>query len=162
MRFYYLNKGEKDIWLPRLFELLYENMHSIAPSGLSYEQEKAQWLAVVSPAMEKAPRQIIMCFVDGELAGYMQYYIRQQMLMVEEIQLKKKYHRTLLFYKLCKYLMTVLPDHLQTIEAYADRRNGASIRLMEKLGMRSCEQESESPFVHMRGPAERVYRLFQQ
>ena len=158
--FSHLNKQEKDQWLPQLFDLLYENMQTIAPSGLSYEKEKAEWLAEVSLALEKAPRKIIMCFVCGELAGYIQYYIREQMLMVEEIQLKKKYHRTFSFYKFCKYLMSVVPDNLKTIEAYADKRNWNSISLMERLGMHPCELESDSPFVHMRGAAETVYQCF--
>ena len=63
MRFCYLDKTEKDQWLPRLLDLLYENMRSIAPSGLTYQQEKDQFLAAVSPALDKAPRQIILCFV---------------------------------------------------------------------------------------------------
>lgn len=156
----YLNKREKDIWLPKLFDLLYENMQVIAPSGLPYEQEKEEWLAEVSPALEKAPRQIILCFIGGELAGYMQYYIREQMLMVEEFQLKREYQRTVLFYKFCKYLMSVMPENLQTIEAYADPRNANSICLMKKLGMCICESEQNSPFVHMRGSAEEVYLVF--
>ncbi len=160
MVFCYLNKSEKDHYLPQLFDLLYENMKVIAPSGLTYEQERTEWLEAVSPALEKPPRQIILCFVAGELAGYMQYYIRDKLLMVEEIQLKKKYHRTLLFYRLCKYLISVMPDDLQTVEAYADKRNRNSIRLMEKLGMQPCEPDADSPFVHMRGPAESVYQLF--
>ncbi len=162
MMFCYLDKSEKDHWLPQLFDLLYDNMRSIAPSGLSYEQERKEWLAAVSPALEKAPRQIILCFVGEELAGYVQYYIRERMLMVEEIQLKREFHRTFLFYKFCKHLLSVLPDDLQTIEAYADKRNLYSICLMEKLGMQPCELESDSPFVHMHVPAEKVYLLFKQ
>ena len=32
IRFGVLNKREKEIWLPVLFDLFYENMHHIAPS----------------------------------------------------------------------------------------------------------------------------------
>ena len=160
--FIYLNKGEKDQWLPQLFDLLYENMQTIAPSGLSYEAEKAQWLKEVSPALEKEPRQIILCFADKELAGYLQYYIRDGLLMVEELQLKKKYQRSLLFYSLCKYLLKVLPQDLKTVEAYADKRNLPSIGLMKKLGMEVCEDETPAPFVHLRGSATCVYRLFRR
>lgn len=158
--FMYLNKKEKDYYLPLLFDLLYENMQSIAPSGLSYDQEKEDWLSTVSPALDKAPRQIILCFVDGELSGYIQYYTRAQMLMVEEIQIKKEYHRTLLFYGLCKYLLSVVPNNLETVEAYADKRNLNSIRLMKKLGMHICNEEPDSAFVHMRGSAKKIYLLF--
>ena len=42
-RFCQLNKAQKEAWLPRLFDLLHENMHVIAPSGLSYADEKALW-----------------------------------------------------------------------------------------------------------------------
>lgn len=155
-----LDKAEKDDWLPRLFDLLYENMQSIAPSGLSYEQDKAQWLAAVSPALDKAPRQILMCFAGEKIVGFVQYYVRDQLLMVEEIQLKKEYHRTLLFYRFCKYILSVIPDALQTVEAYADKRNLNSIRLMEKLGMQILEEDPDSPFVHMHGAAGRIYRFF--
>ena len=152
--FCYLDKSEKDHWLPKLFDLLYENMHAVSPSGLSYEQERKQWLSAVSPALDKAPRQIVLCFFGGELAGFIQYYIREQMLMVEEVQLKPKHQRTFLFYMLCKYLISVMPDYLQTIEAYADKRNLYSICLMKKLGMGPCECDSDSSFVHMRGRIE--------
>lgn len=160
--FCYLNKAEKDQYLPQLFDLLYENMQKIAPSGRSYEREKVEWLAEVSSALEKEPRQIILCFVYGELAGYIQYYIREKMLMVEEIQLKKEYQSTLLFYKVCKFFLSILPGNLETIEAYADRRNLNSINLMEKLGMQSCESETDVFFVHMRGKVESIYLLFKR
>lgn len=160
MEFIFLNKSEKDYWLPQLFDLLHENMQNIAPSGLSYEQEKREWLDTVSPALEKAPRQIVLCFVSGKLAGYIQYYVREQMLMVEEIQLKKQYHRTMLFYRFCKFLMSVVPDNLQTIEAYAHKQNSNSIALMEKLGMQLCKTDPESPFVYMVGSAGMIFRRF--
>ena len=38
--FSWLNKQEKALWLPKLFDLLYDNMSVIAPSGLTYEQVK--------------------------------------------------------------------------------------------------------------------------
>lgn len=158
--FQYLNKDEKDLWLPRLFDLLYENMRGIAPSNLSYEQEKAQWLSAVSPALEKEPRQIILCFAQGELAGYVQYYIKDKLLMVEEIQIKQRLQRTFFFYKLCKFMLSVFPKDLQSIEAYADKRNRYSISLMSKLGMYPCETENGSPFIHFRGSAESIYALF--
>ena len=160
MEFCHLNKAEKEQWLPRLFELLYENMSAIAPSGLSYEKERQQWLAAVSPALDKAPRQIILCLAEGAPVGYVQYYIREKMLMVEEVQLKREYHRTFLFYRLCRYLLSVIPEDLQTVEAYADRRNLHSIRLMGKLGMEACDDGCDSPFVHMRGRARKIYAFF--
>ena len=157
MRFCYLDKTEKEQWLPELFDLFYENMRSIAPLGLSYRQEKEQWLSEVSPALEKAPRQIILCLAGEQLVGYMQYYIREGMLMVEELQLKPQYQGTLLFCGLCKHLLRVLPGDLKTIEAYAHLKNRRSIDLMKKLGMEICQEQP--PFAHLRGSAEKAYQL---
>lgn len=158
--FSYLNKAEKDLWLPRLFDLLYENMEGIAPSGLSYEQEKARFLSNVSPALDKAPRQILMGFVDGKLACYVQYYTRGGLLMVEEVQLGKPHQGGLLFLRLCRRLMAELPADIRTVEAYADRRNERSLALMDRLGMVPVPGEEDSLFVLLRGDGGMLKKRF--
>lgn len=158
LQFTYLNKQEKEYWLPRLFELLYDNMQTIAPSDLSYDAEKAEWLANVSPALEKAPRQILLCFAQEELVGFVQFYTRQELLMVEEVQLRKDYHRSFLFYHICKHLMEILPTGITVVEAYAEKRNLHSQQIMKKLGMEILE--AEGPFVHLRGQAATIRKFF--
>lgn len=151
-RFTYLNKQEKEYWLPQLFDLLYDNMKTIAPSGKSYEAEKAEWLGNVSAGLEKAPRQVLLCFAGGELAGFVQFYTRAELLMVEEVQLRKTYHRSFLFYRICKFLRNSLPTEITVVEAYAEKRNLYSQKLMQKLGMEVIAEEG--PFVHLRGQLE--------
>lgn len=147
-----LNKEEKDRWLDQLFDLFYENMHLIAPSGIPYEQEKQQWISQVSPALEKAPRQIILCIADDVLAGYAQYYTNKNLLMIEEIQIAKTYQQTTLFYSMCKYLAKLLPEGIEVVEAYAEKRNLQSRKLMEKFAMKQIGEDG--PFVHFQGSAE--------
>ena len=159
IQFSYMDKSEKDIWLPQLFDLLYLNMQNIAPSGMSYEEEREEWLSNVSPAIDKAPRQIIMCFDGAELAGYIQYYTRDDMLMVEEIQLAPNYHRTMLFYRFCSFLAANLPDDIEYIEAFAEARNTHSQRIMQKLGMQ-IDAEEGGAYVHLRGKADIARKLF--
>ena len=154
-----LDTCEKERWLPVLFDLFYDNMQEIAPSELPYEQEKQQWLSEVSLALEKAPRQIILCFVGGVLAGYVQYYTNGKLLMIEEIQLKKAYQRTTLFYSLCKHLATRLPPGLETIEAFAIKQNLHSRKLMQKLGMTQIDEDDN--FVHLRGSTWEIRRIFE-
>ena len=158
-RFAVLNKNEKDIWLCRLFDLFYRNMQEIAPTDLSYEQEKQQWLSNVSPALDKDPRQILLCFDGDVLAGYVQYYTNQKLLMVEEIQMEKAYQRTTLFYGICTNLADMLPKGIETVEAYAHKKNLYSRQLMAKLGMAQIGEEG--PFVHLQGSAESLRRYFQ-
>ncbi len=156
--FSYLNKAEKEVWLPKLFDLLYGNMSSIAPSGLSYEKEKEEWFSEVSPALDKPQRQIIIAFVDNEPIGYAQYYTRERVLTVEEVQIAKEYQRTLIFYRLCRYLSDALPSDIEYIEAYADRRNVNSQKMMQKLCMKTIEMPEDSPFVRFFGSAENIKR----
>ena len=88
MQIAFLDKSQKDRVLPALFALFYENMQPIVSFGRSYAAEEALWLQEVSPALDKAPRQIVLCWDGDRIAGYVQYYVREHMLMVEELQLK--------------------------------------------------------------------------
>lgn len=156
--FTHLNKNKKEKMLPKLFDLLYDNMREIAPTDLTYEQEKEQWLCNVSPALDKSARQVMMCFDDEKLIGYIQYYINDKLIMVEELQLKQEYHCTLTFYRFCKHFISTLPDDIEYVEAFAEKRNSNSQKLMQKLGMELIDSSSE--FVHLRGDAYEIIKKF--
>lgn len=148
----FLNKETELNLLEQLFDLLYENMAEIAPSGLSYEAEKHQFLSNVRPAMEKAPRQIVLMYDRDALAGYLQYYINNGIFMVEEIQIRKGFRSTSLFAQLWKFMAGVIPVDTQYIEAYADMRNLPSRRLIAKLGMNAVGETPDGTCLHFRGP----------
>jgi len=149
-----MDKNEKDRWLPEMFRLFYENMAAFLGE---YDAEREAWLREVSPALDKAPRQVILCLAEGKLAGYLQYYVRGSMLMVEELQIGKQYQSTSVFYSLCKFLAAGLPEEVETLEAYAHPGNERSLGIMTRLGMKAVEGE-ELPFVHLRGklPGNRI------
>ena len=143
----FLDKKTEMGMLEQLFDLLYENMRSVTPTGLSYEQEKRQWLSCVCPAMEKDARQILL-LTDGEaLMGYCQYYISCGTLMVEEVQLRRDCRCSSAIVSLVRILLNQT-ENVTFLEAYADRRNMASQSLLKKLGM-VCIAE-EGPFAHYR------------
>lgn len=151
----------KETWLDlleQLFDLLYENMHDLAPSGLTYEAEKQQWLSEVAPAMSKAPRQIVLLFNEAQLAGYLQYYINNGIFMVEEIQIRKGCRSTTLFAQLWRFMLNVVPEDTQFIEAYADKRNLPSQKLITKLGMIPVGETSDGTCIHFRGPLNKIHR----
>ena len=151
MRLEYLNKDEKEIWLPRLFHLFYENMHPIVADPAPYEQQIQQWLCAISPALEKAPRQVILCLDGDRLAGFCMYYTRQDLLMVEELQIQKEYQSTSVFFSLCRFLGKNLPAGVRFLEAFAHRQNLTSQRLMGRLGMQIVDGEQIPGLVHLRG-----------
>ena len=155
----FLDKEKEMHLLEQLFDLLYENMQPIAPSGLPYAEEKRQWLSEVVPAMAKQPRQIVLLYDADELAGYLQYYINRGLFMVEEIQLRKDCRVTSLFVSLWKFMSAILPEDTHTIEAYADPRNLLSRRLMDRLGMEIIEDGSCGNLLHCRGRLDSIRRL---
>ena len=115
----------------------------------------------VSPALDKAPRMILMAVSEGELAGYVQYYTRGALLMVEEVQIRRRYQGSPLFLQLCRRLMESLQqEEICYIEAYADHRNLKSLALMDRLGMEIIQESENSPFVHLRGDAVALFRRF--
>jgi hypothetical protein len=158
--FKYLNKSEKNAFLPLLFDIFYNNTIELAPSEKSYELQRDEWLSEVSPALEKEPRQVILCYSEDELAGFLMYYTRGELLMVEELQLKKKFQRTRMFYLLCKHLMSVLPSDISIVEAYALKNNLNSQGIMQYLGMDFVPHEIGFPLVHLRGSAEKIKARF--
>lgn len=158
--FKYLNKTEKKTILPLLFDIFYTNTVELAPSEKSYELQRDEWLSEVSPALEKEPRKVILCYSEGELAGFLMYYTRGELLMVEELQLKKKFQRTRMFYFLCKHLMSILPSDISIVEAYALKNNLNSQGIMQYLGMNFVPHEIGFPLVHLRGSAQKIKERF--
>ncbi len=160
-RFDYLDKSKKDEILPTLFDIFYENMFAIAPSELPLEDEKNEFVCEISRALEKEPRKIILCYCKGELAGFLMYYTNQNLLMIEELQLISKYQKTMLFYRLCKFLIANLPENIEKVESFAHRQNANSLSLQASLGMQLIECESPL-FHHLRGDAKAIVKRFER
>ena len=159
--FSFLDKSQKNQWLPKLFEILYHNMKDIAPSGVSYEEEREEWMSAVGPAIDKAPRQIILMHAGDFFAGYFQYYVNGGMFMVEEIQIVPEYQGTTLLCALFRFLRSVLPDGIETIGAYAHHSNIRSQQILKKLGMERVG-ENEGDFCYFKGDFHLVAARFQK
>ncbi len=160
IEFKYLNKSEKNTFLPLLFDIFYNNTVELAPSEKSYELQRDEWLSEVSPALEKEPRKVILCYSESELAGFLMYYTRGELLMIEELQLKKKFQRTRMFYLLCKHLMSILSSDISIVEAYALKNNLNSQGIMQYLGMDFVPHEIGLPLVYLRGSAQKIKERF--
>ena len=135
--FRFLEKPPAPEILDEIFDILAANMRVIAPTGLTYEEDKAQWLSCVPPALEKEARQILMIYDRDELIGFFQYYVTADhaIFMMEEIQFKSIYQGSGLFGELYRFLIPRLPEDIQTVEAYADKRNAKSLSVLEHLGL---------------------------
>lgn len=146
LTFVYLDKSKKNEYLPCLFDILYSNMKEISPIGF----DKAEFISEVGSALEKDPRKILLLYEGKTLAGFLMYYTRENMIMIEELQLVKKYQRTRALYHLCKYMIEALPESIEYIESFVHKDNANSISLQNWLGMTEIEKVNEN-LLHLRG-----------
>ena len=139
--------------LDRIFAILAANMRVIAPTGLTYEEDKAQWMACVPPALEQETRQILLIYAGDELAGFFQYYVTADhgVFMMEEIQFKRAYQGSGLFGELYRFLIPRLPADIAAVEAYADKRNAKSLAVLEHLGLSVIGENKNGISYRLRG-----------
>ena len=149
--FCYLDKSKKTEYLPLLFDVLCSNMNNIAPSEFS----KSEFLGEVSSALEKDPRKIVLCYHGDELVGFLMYYTRENMIMIEELQIVKRYQRTRLLNRLCKFMISILPENITIIESFVDKRNENSLSLQTWLEMEIIG-ETKNNLLHLRGNAKNL------
>ena len=151
--FRYLQKPPSPDILEEIFTILATNMRVIAPTGLTYEEDRAQWLSCVPPALEKEARQIILIYDRDELIGFFQYYVTadRAVFMMEEIQFKPAYHGIGLFGDLYRYLIPRLPKDIQAVEAYADKRNKKSLAVLFHLGLTVIGENKNGISYRLRG-----------
>ena len=149
-KFEKLDKQKKCNILPVLFDIYYGNMSRICQTGNSYDIEREEWICEVSSALEKDPRQIILMYQGDDLAGLVMYYTRDDLLMIEELQLKEKYQRTLLLHRLFTYLTELLSSGCSRIEAYANEENYRSLSLMKYLGFNIVDKNERRKLFHLR------------
>ena len=147
----FLDKDKEMGLLSELFDIFYRNMESVATFQGGFQEEKAEWTACVGGALQKPPRQILLLYAGETLAGFCMYYIRGDVLMVEELQIKSAYQRTVLAAELFRFVRRNLLPKVEWIEAYAHQPNAASQCLMRKLGMEQVGQDGI--FLHFRGKA---------
>lgn len=162
IRFELMDKRRMEELLPQLFNILYNNMNVIAPTGSSYEEDKSIWLPAVTRGMEKAPRQIILMYVGANLAGYFQYYINEGRFMVEEIQLLPQYESTTLLYSFIRFMGKMIPEDVRYIEAYAHKKNLHSQSLINRLGMELVGENKNGNSYFYRGDYKKVLERFRK
>ena len=155
----FLDRGTKtDEFLP-LFRLLYKNMKPITPL-LPYEDELREWLSAVMPAMQDERRYIILAYSGGEIVGFLQYSTDGDILYIEELQIDKAARKTTLILRLVSFMLSNIPDSIQTVSAYAHRKNRVSIDLILSLGLAEARQLYDIEAIQFKGDAAPLLERF--
>lgn len=154
----FLDKNEEMGLLPELFDLLYRNMEQITPFAQPYETEKRQWVRCLEEALQKPPRQMVLLYHNCKLAGFCMFYINGGVLMMEEVQIQREFQRSTLVVELYRFLKGILPGDTVYVEAYADKRNLNSRRMMEKHGMEPVAGTQDADFIRYRGTVSSIFK----
>ena len=135
-------------------------MSRIAPTGNSYDEDFSMWMSCIKPALEKAPRQILLLYDNDGIIGYFQYYVNDGVFMMEDIQLREQYHGTGIFSQLYRYLVQMLPPETEYVEAYANKKNEKSIAVLIHLGLDIIGENKNGISYHFRGRYENLIRRY--
>lgn len=150
-KFQLLEKEAINDTLLQLFKILHGNMSLIAPTGGTFEEDFAVWREYIVPAMKEERRQMVLMLCGGELAGYFQYNIHGDSLMMEEIQIKPEYQGAGLFRELYRWLEDKIPGDVTYVEAYSNKENLKSQGILERLGLRRIGESKSGDSYHYMG-----------
>lgn len=137
MNFEYLNKKDFASLSRQIFDILADNMSAIAPTGNSRDEDFNCWFSAVSDGLEREERQMILIKNGMEIIGFFQYYINEDTLAMEEIQLVSAFHgKENAFRNLYGFLFENIPHSLKYVKAFANKQNEKSISILQKLGLK--------------------------
>lgn len=143
------DSSKAETLLPQMFDILSMNMSKIAPTGNSYEEDRKIWLSYMMPSLKE--KQILLMYVGEVLAGYFQYSMDKNTLLIEEIEILAEYQRTLLFYHFLKCMSKIIPENIEYAEAYINKSNYNSQRIAQKLEMQIVGENTNGHSFRYRG-----------
>ena len=141
---------KSEVLLPQMFHILSTNMGKVAPTGNSYEEDMKIWLSYMTSEQIKE-MQILLMYVGEALVGYFQYSIHKDIILIEEVEIAPEYQRTLLFYRVLKYVSNIIPKNIEYAEAYINKHNSNSQRIARKLGMQIVGENPNGHSFRYRG-----------
>lgn len=149
IKFSFLDKSNSEKIMPILFDILFENMSEIAPTGNSYAEDYKIWSENAIPALKREFRQIILIINEDMIIGYFQYYTNNGLLMMEEIQIRKEYQEQGIFRNLYGLIIEHMLYDVSVVEAYANKKNPKSQAILMRLGL-SVIDETQNKY-HFKG-----------
>ena len=104
-------------------------------------------------AMQEKHRKIVLIYADDNLAGYFQYSLPpdSDSLYMEDMQIQSKYQGSGVFSAFYSWLVKLLPDSIQTVEAHAGKTNYKSQAILEHLGLKCVGENKTGNSFHYKG-----------
>mgnify|MGYP000866731866 CR=1 FL=1 len=156
----FLDKSEFDSLSKDIFGILAANMSEIAPTGNSYEDDYKSWYCALKEGLKKEQRQIILIYSENELVGFFQYYLDDGNLVMEEIQIRSDWQGKGIFRALYGFLISNLPSGIRNVEAYANKKNIRSQRILKRLGLNIDGENKNGNSYHFSGKYDDLLRWY--
>lgn len=149
--FEYLEKNNFSVIGREIFNILADNMETIAPTGNKREDDYGCWYSGVSEGLKHRARNIILIKNENTIIGFFQYYVNNGTLMMEEAQLVPSYQGKGIFKCLCRFLFENTKEKIEFVEAFANVNNTKSITILKKAGLENIGMNNNGRSFHFRG-----------
>ena len=152
--FHFLKQDEFEQYANELFSILYDNMSQIAPTGNGREEDFLSWFEANKEGLKNTNRHIIISVrkETHEIVGYFQYTVQNNVLLMEEIQIRKTYQgKYNIFEKIYGLVLANMREDVHVVEAYANKKNTKSIGILGKLGLSIVGENKNGTSYHFRG-----------
>lgn len=136
-------------------------MDLIASTGIENAEDRETWLSYIAPALMRDGRKIVLMEAGKDLAGYFQYSLQAGTFIMEELQIKPEYQGTGLFNRLFLWLLGQLPDGIQWVEAFANKKNNKSRSILRHLGLSARGENQSGSSFHYKCAFERFKAHFE-
>ena len=148
-----------------LVSILYDNMEKIVPTGNSPEFVREHWLKANLERFDLGYRKSVMIRhkETGEAAGYFQYSIKENVLLMEDIQFHSLWKgKANLFRSLYGFVLENMEPGIAYVEAYASKNNAKPIGVLGKLGLSVVGENIRGTSYHFRGTYEDLLKWYQR
>lgn len=146
-----MNCEDVSIYIREMYDILYQNMSKIAPTGNTYEEDFELWSKHAVDYWSSGQCQVILVFSVGKLCAYFQYALINSTFVMEEIQFKASYQSKGLFTELYRYLIDIIPPQTKYTEAYANKKNKKAQAILKHLGLEITGENKSGSSFHFRG-----------
>ena len=145
-----LSSSEFEARAPQMFSILSRNMQALHPEEVPSDEDYAIWLAYQTAHFSE--KTYLLAEREGHVAGYLQISLRQNELLIEEIEIAPDDQLWFgVLPRLMKALRAMLPPEVETVSAYIHRDNARSAGIAEKLGMHPVGETPSGRSVLYRG-----------
>lgn len=115
-----------------LYDILYNNMNAIAPTGNSYEEDKQHWVPCILSALENPRRQILLIWCGTELIGYFMYSLSETTFEMEEIQFVPQWQQLSLPWSVSRFTRLLFDKRARNTDSMSLRSGRFSFAVFER------------------------------